>query len=95
MYIYICTYTLYTYVSGSRLSRFPPFEWYGSNGMAPGFARPEADNAHKVSSITSDQTPHVNGLQCFARHADPDSSLEQCSQPLSLCFEALVNSNQF
>ena len=44
---------------------------------------------------TSDSTPHAKSLQYFARRADPDCSLDHCSQPLDLCFETPVNSSQF
>ena len=40
---------------------------------------------------TSIPTPHARSLQCLARPADPDCSLEQCSQPLNVSFETRVN----
>ena len=98
--LHIYTY-IYIYVSCFRLSRAPPprlvwgqaesaaspahpFEWY-----VLGFSRPDAHHGHNVSSITSDKTHCVNGLQWFARHADRACSLEQCSQPLTLSFANL------
>ena len=74
---------------GPELSRSPP-EWYG-----PDLQGRTLTMLIRSLAFTSDQTPHANGLQCFARHANLDFSLEQCSQPLNLSFKTRVNSYQF
>ena len=49
----------------------------------------------QVPRSTYDQTHSINGLHCFARHADLERSLVQYSQPPGQAFDTSVNGSAY